>query len=573
MTILRRLLLPLSLLLPLLCACGPSHRERLQQLETLEARNSADSLMTDDSLATVLAEFFDDHGTPNERMRAHYILGRTYADRGEAPAALEAYLDAAASADTTAADCDWAKLSRVYGQMSAVFYDQNLMDRYLACNDCAIDYAWRAKDTLQALAETAYKVIGHERMQQYDKAASLYAAIYNQMKEHFGVSVASRYSIAALKSCLETSRIDEVHSYLNDIYRYSGYLDSTMNAAEDMEIYYYYFGEYYRRIGLRDSAEFFFRKELEQGLDFNNQNAAAHGLSLLYESVGQYDSASKYAIYSYAMNDSAYALMTAQTLAHALASYDYTRSKEQAVKESVRAEKERVRSRRLLLILACTATLALLIIWRQKRRAVTARQKLVALQEALLNSLNDVLHLRSHAAALKDYISEMETEIRQKSEEEEKLHRLEATLHDTIREKEEKINLLQAAYTELQSQSHVSKADAEASLKQSQQYEKLREKEIHGSLLMQDELHNLHMLVMSSLPAFFRFISSNRLALNEREYNLCMLLRLHVKPLSVANLLGVKPSVVTRTSKDVLRKVFKKEGNTRDLAAELQKYC
>ena len=49
-----------------------------------------DSITNVDSIA-LAAEFFDRHGTPNEQMRAHYILGRTYADRGEMPQALNAY--------------------------------------------------------------------------------------------------------------------------------------------------------------------------------------------------------------------------------------------------------------------------------------------------------------------------------------------------------------------------------------------------------------------------------------------------------------------------------------------------
>jgi hypothetical protein len=55
-----------------------------------------------------------------------------------------------------------------------------------------------------------------------------------------------------------------------------------------------------------DSAEYYFRKELAMGKDFNNQNAGALGLALLYQQTDRPDSAVKYALYSYAMNDSAY---------------------------------------------------------------------------------------------------------------------------------------------------------------------------------------------------------------------------------------------------------------------------
>ena len=105
----------------LLAACHSGERQRLQ-LEELERQNRADSLMLNDSLARALADWFDRHGTPNEQMRAYYILGRTYADRGETPAALEAYNDAIDHADTIAADCNYYTLCRVYSQMAVLFF-------------------------------------------------------------------------------------------------------------------------------------------------------------------------------------------------------------------------------------------------------------------------------------------------------------------------------------------------------------------------------------------------------------------------------------------------------------------
>ena len=47
----------------------------------LAALDEADSLnrnyipITSDSLLREAVDFFDDHGTPNERLRAHYLLG------------------------------------------------------------------------------------------------------------------------------------------------------------------------------------------------------------------------------------------------------------------------------------------------------------------------------------------------------------------------------------------------------------------------------------------------------------------------------------------------------------------
>ncbi len=60
-----RLIIILYVLAALLLASCTSgrHSEMLAQLEELERQNVADSLMTNDSLALALAEYFDRHGT------------------------------------------------------------------------------------------------------------------------------------------------------------------------------------------------------------------------------------------------------------------------------------------------------------------------------------------------------------------------------------------------------------------------------------------------------------------------------------------------------------------------------
>ena len=82
-----------------------------------------------------------------------------------------------------------------------------------------------------------------------------------------------------------------------------------------------------------DSAEYYFRKELHDGRDFNNQNGAAIGLAKLYELHHALDSASKYFQYAYEMNDSMFAHTTTQTIERMQAMYDYSRHQEEAYNE------------------------------------------------------------------------------------------------------------------------------------------------------------------------------------------------------------------------------------------------
>ena len=129
---------------------GKGFRMRYR-LHRLNALNKVDTLFRSTDEAKEVADYFDDHGTPNEQMLAYYLLGRAYYDHGEAPMALQCYQDAADCTDTTAADCNYAQLARVYGQMAQIFYEQGLYRQQLVYGQQSVKYAWKGKDTLLAL--------------------------------------------------------------------------------------------------------------------------------------------------------------------------------------------------------------------------------------------------------------------------------------------------------------------------------------------------------------------------------------------------------------------------------------
>ena len=96
------------------------HRSQRMAYELLkaEAQNKAYIDFKTDSILRPVAQYYDSHGTSNQRLRAHYILGCAYRDMKEAPLAIITWETAIDCADTTAADCDFATLFRVYGQMA-----------------------------------------------------------------------------------------------------------------------------------------------------------------------------------------------------------------------------------------------------------------------------------------------------------------------------------------------------------------------------------------------------------------------------------------------------------------------
>ena len=126
------------------------HYNMRTALFALQEANQADTVFKSDSAALSLVRHFDSPacllGTRNDRMLAHYLLGRAHADMDDAPAAIQDYYDAIECADTTAKDCDFYHLCRVYGQMADLFYEQGLYNESIECCDKSTRFAWNLNE-------------------------------------------------------------------------------------------------------------------------------------------------------------------------------------------------------------------------------------------------------------------------------------------------------------------------------------------------------------------------------------------------------------------------------------------
>ena len=171
---------------------------------------------------------------------------------------------------------------------------------------------------------------------------------------------ASFYALI-LRELVDKGEILKAKDYMSSYEAESGYFDSNNNIEKGREAYYYNKGLYYMAVEKYDSAEYIFRKELRDGKDFNNQNAGSRGLALLFQKKHMPDSAAKYALYSYAMNDSVYAQMAMQEVERTHAMYDYSRNQKIAEQAKEKADKEHKKVRFAIFILLVVITIGLLI--------------------------------------------------------------------------------------------------------------------------------------------------------------------------------------------------------------------
>ena len=125
------------------------------QLLLAKAMNKAYAPFTSDSVMKDVAQYYDRHGSPNERMMAHYLLGCAYRDMDSLPQALLQYEEAIAKADTASEDCDFKTLGRIYGQAAGILWEFNQPIDLLEYARQSQRFARKAKDT--AMIISAYE--------------------------------------------------------------------------------------------------------------------------------------------------------------------------------------------------------------------------------------------------------------------------------------------------------------------------------------------------------------------------------------------------------------------------------
>ena len=225
-------------------------------LLTLKAQNKAYLPFTSDSLARDLVSYYDSHGTPNDRLLAHYLLGCVYRDLDEAPRAVECYLDAVNQADTTATDCDYNTMTVAYSQLAKLYHQQLLLTNEIEARRHASRFSYLDKDTAYAIFQIAKTADAYILMNKKDSAELVIKEAQRLYTEYGYLQKALQASLPLLFMYVKTSdRLSEAKQLMNRFETESTLFDSNHELPPSKRQYYSYKGQYYERIGLLDSAE------------------------------------------------------------------------------------------------------------------------------------------------------------------------------------------------------------------------------------------------------------------------------------------------------------------------------
>ena len=503
-----------------------------------KAMNKAYISFTSDSIMKEVVDYYDRHGSANERMLANYVLGCVYRDLHEAPLALEYYNKATEQADTTAADCDYGTLYRVYSQMGFLFSKQYLPYQELNAFDKAEKYAYLAKDTFNAIVNYQNQGEVYAFLGKKDSVIAINLQAAKLFKKH-----GNDYVAAIAFGCNYNYYIEKKDS-INakkafEAYNSAGY-EGNSNYEDAKAYVLYQKGTYYLFVNKQDSAYDNLSLSFKMCKSYSIKAATTKALAQYYAKVNQPAMAMKYALQSSEYNDSDLIGVRKTQLQQVQAMYDYSRNQEIAKNAEQKAE----RSTRMNYMIVLSCLMLFLLLSYIYRKQIAIKKKKIAVSKLLYeDSLLKLKRLQDERAKL---VAENDNKLAQ-----------------VIMEKENTISKLKTEITHIQERYSLSSvSDADLILKDSSIYKKIKFIEVHPKEKMcEEDWKELADTIEEVVPNFIPVLKNK---LNDKDYQICLLVRLGFSTSLVARLLGLSDAAISKSRKTMLKKICRKEGKPKE---------
>ena len=503
-----------------------------------KAMNKAYISFTSDSIMKEIVDYYDRHGSANERMLANYVLGCVYRDMHEVPLALEYYNKAAEQADTTAADCDYGTLYRVYSQMGFLFSKQYLPYQLLDAFGKAEKYAYLAKDTLNAIINYQNKGDAYDYLGKKDSVVAINLRSANMFKR-----IGDNYNAAIALGCNYSYYIEKQDSVnakkAFEAYFSTGY-EGNSNYGDAKAFLLCEKGTYYMFVSRLDSAFSCLNQSLKLSKSYSNKAAATKVLAQYYARVNKPVLAMKYALKSSEYNDSDLLAVRESQLQQIQAMYNYGRNQEIARKAELKAERITML---VYVLIAGGVVIFLLLTHLYLKQLKKKKEKILVTKHLYDDSL---------------------LKLRQKQEELELLRTVnDRKIADVIKEKEQTINKLKEDLKDIRDKySNSSLSDVDILLKESSIYKRIKYLELHPKETMREnDWIELEETIEQLIPSFIPLLKNR---LNVIAYRICLLVKLEISTSSIAILLGLSSSAISKYRKVMLEKLCGRSGKPKD---------
>ena len=243
----------------------PEETRMYHQLLTLQAEELQYIIHTDDSLITVLVQYYETQSDECKMVQAYYLMGKVYIGMNDAPQALKAFRQA-----LDVPSIDWEMKERIYIEMAPLFSKQGLTDDAISANHHLLDI-YRGQGNRQGMAMAQWAIARmFEQKAGNDSAAHYYreachsalavndtATYYGMLAEWTGLQYEMEKNPELIRTLKEMERREDIldksniHFILAQMYKDLGQTDSMayyshkVIGSGNIEKVYYSYRELY----------------------------------------------------------------------------------------------------------------------------------------------------------------------------------------------------------------------------------------------------------------------------------------------------------------------------------------
>ena len=569
-------------------AAALPHAQRMRfYLLQAKAQNKAAVDFTSDSVMKSVVAYYDRHGTHNDRLLAHYLLGCVYRDLGEAPRAIGCYQDAVDCADTLSSSCDFKTLSCVYSQMAWAYHKQLALSDAIDCHNKSVHISLQIHDTLNALYDMTQAAGRYLMLNKNDSAEALFLRAKEMFLEH---GYLKQWAVASLPLAYiylsQPQQLDKAKKVLDLYEAESGMFTSDGNLSPLKCMYFYYRGQYQEAIGHLDSAEYFYRKMFYPTMQYSHQDAMYRGLQNVFKQKNDIDSIYKYTQLYCQANDSSVVAKDRDLIMQMKATYNYNRMQKEALHQTKKVA--RVRSWLMFFIfLAIILSMSFVWLWTYyKRRRRQTQEELervrLELAEAEAAYQKEAHKLNIVKSTHQKVIRLIQGDVRSSKEEakqmrakyneaQHRMNEINALYEESIKRHNEEMERVQAKIDDLRQE-----AGIDESIEAAQAF---RETPIVKRILFLDSKSRYELsenewgtLVRKFGASYPTLLSDLHQipALNEKGIRVGLLVVLKLRESAIAHFIGLSDTAVSNYKSDINLALFK-EKTSRSLFNNLKR--
>ena len=501
----------------------PQAKRMRHLLLRTQAQRHAGIGFTSDSISNLLVSYYNAHGTPNERMTAHYLKGCSYLELGDEPATLRCFNEAVGTADTSALDCNYAQMGDIYGQIARIYNNHAMPDSALRAYGLAEHYARKANDTINVITIWGNKSnvlidLGRisEALELREKAAERFKAMGYSKK-------AARVKGLCIKWYIQQGELDKAKAAMDEYEAISGYSRIKDETKSGWESYFHIKGTYYLETGKLDSANYYFKK-----------------LKLA--------------------SDTLFNIQTAQKLQNAQSMYNYMRHQEAAHRKELESKNVQLRLYRgiafILLFAAVMSVFVLLLrrrIRRNERQLVVVKREnsrlnvLIGNNNRKLDELNGLIEEKiSIITALNDQLNQQAIDLNSYHKQAE-----------TIQQLNERIAHYETEMMNQVTANLMNRLAEEPALMVV--FQKLKARKEY---LSKSEWTELYSTAEKYFPALCNIKTNPKVSVSE--YQICVLTKLGLRINDIIYLTQISASNISNMRSRMLSKLFGEEGGAKD---------